>query len=304
MGNAAQGVWNVGWLNANSQRRYPLSEEANVRDTTDTFSIPNDFIVDLLWPVHADASIDPRLFHIASIAIFGAGVTVAIGYNGTVIGSASIDAAAFQPNTPFFINGTGDFFDTVGKIVIGSLKTVQQSAGSFQFDVANGRIEQTAIKPDLRGVTALYLRNGVETIGPLQDDLILQSGERVLLNLIKVPGERDRIIINAIDGIGLNEDCNCQENQDLPCIQTINGLGPDEDGNFLLLDDECLKLQAIANGLQLNEECAQPCCGCEELKIVRDTLEFVVQSVQNIENASQRLESAIQTLQINCMQTK
>ena len=302
MGNAAQGLWNVEWLNQNAQRRYPLHDDVTAKDVTGTFTLPNDFLVDLIWPVHADPSIDPTLFHVLSVGVFGTGVTLSLGYNGSPIGSATIDAATFSTNQTFLIHGTGVFFDTVGKVVLGSLETILNHAGLFIFDTVGARLSPTVVKPDIRGVSALYVQNGDELSAAIQDDVIIQAGTRMLINLVQVPGEPTaRLVFNAIDGLNLNESCACNTNSTAPCIKTINGISPDDGGNFTLNEDECLKLDSIANGLQLHDDCAKPCCGCDELKVIQQTLEFVVQQVTSLENLAYRLETAVQTTQVNLL---
>src|ERR1035437_7547986 len=67
---------NVNWDESNSQRRYPLHEGVDPWDTAHSFRIPDDFIVDLIWPVQPDPSIDPTLFHVLTISIFGNGIVV------------------------------------------------------------------------------------------------------------------------------------------------------------------------------------------------------------------------------------
>lgn len=299
-----EGVWNIDWLNANSQRAYPVDEGATQLDTTGSFALPRDFIVDAILPVHADPTIDPTLFHIAAVTIFGTGVTVALGYNGTIIGSIAIDTGSFTSNQTYAIACNGNFFDTIGKIVIGSLDTVLQSAGAFVFDLAGARLEPTVVKPDIRGVTALYIQNGLNISAPINGDVVLQAGNNCLLNLVSVLGEPDRIVINAIDGTSLNQGCNCGQNANLPCINTINGIPPDNNGNFTLLGDDCLLLTQISNGLKLTDQCAKPCCGCTELDVVRTTLDFMVTQVNSLENLGARLEQAIQVLETNLLSSK
>lgn len=298
-------IWNIDYLNANSQRKYPLSEEAGLRDTSDSFSLPNDFLVDFLWPIHADATIDPSLFHLAAVGIFGTGVTISIGYDGAVIGNVSIDATTFQRNTTYFVQGAGDFFDTVGKVVVGSLETLLENAGSFQFDVVNGRFEPTVIRPDVRGVSAFYIRNGTDLSEAIQGDIVLQAGTNFLINRVPGPGaEPDRIILSAIDGAGLNQDCDCNENATLPCIQTINGIAPDENGDFALLGDDCLELQAIANGIQLADNCSRPCCGCDELQVVLDAVQTFANQVFALEQLASQIEGRMEMIQTNLLSSK
>jgi hypothetical protein len=302
---AAGPILHIDWLNENSQRRYPLSEEAGLLDTTGSFRIPHEFLVDLIFPVHADPSIDPSKFHVIGIGIFGSGVTVSLGYDGSVIGSVSIDAVTFARNNSYFIHGSGDFADTVGKIVVGSLEEVLKSAGSFQFSLSNGRLESTVIKPDIRGVSALYVKNGEDVSDAIQDDIVLQAGRNFLINYVTGPGaEPNRIVLSAIDGAGLNDDCDCNENADLPCVKTINGVAPDGSGDFTLLGDDCLELQAIANGIELLEKCAKPCCGCDELEIVNTALNQVSSQVFSLEELASRLETSMNALETQLLSSK
>jgi len=291
-------VWNADWLNANSQRHYPISESATLKDLTGSFELPKDFLVDLLLPVHSDAGIDPTLFHVHSVGIFGTGISLTLGYNGTAIGSISTDSSTFTGNQSFIFEGTGAFFDTVGKVILGSLDNILNFAGSYEFDVAGARLEPHAIVPDLRGVSALYLKNGDDTIGPLTGDIVFQAGRNFLMNYVNGPaGEPDRLLMNAISGEGLTEDCDCGEAASRPCIETINGISPDEDGDYTLLGDECLELEAIANGLQLTDKCANPCCGCPELEVVETHMQSLTEAIYRLEQQASKLETAIITME-------
>jgi hypothetical protein len=299
-------VWNVEWLNANSQRRYPLFEEATGKDTSDSFEIPNDFIVDFIWPVQSDPTIDTTKFHVASVSAFGTGVALSIGYDGTVIGSVAIDASAFTRGKQYLIQGLGDFEDTEGKIVIWSLDKVLDSAGVFSFDVAGARLEPTTIRPTLRGVSAVYIKNGDDISDPITGDVILEAGSNMLLQFVSAPaGESDRIQLNAIEGEGLNETCDCAEATDLPCLKTINGIGPDDAGDFALVGDDCLELNAIANGIQIEEKCAKPCCGCDELEIVKQKCVIdMTDQIYALERLASQLEGAIQQISINLLASR
>ena len=42
-------TWNLEWLNHNSQRNYPIADDATGYDETGTFKIPEDFIVEFVW---------------------------------------------------------------------------------------------------------------------------------------------------------------------------------------------------------------------------------------------------------------
>jgi hypothetical protein len=301
MASPVAGVWMVDWLNANSQRKYPLHDEATARDSSDSFELPDDLIVDCILPIHPDPAIDSSLFHVHTVTIFDTGVTVGLGYNGEAIGSATVQRSGFTRNTTAFIQCTGDFFDTFAKLIIGSLDSVLSAAGSFEFGVAGGRLTPTVVKPDIRGVNALYLQNGEELSDPIQDDIVLEAGRNAQLILDNTPPDYSRIIFSFIEGAGTVVDCDCEEGAARDPIKTINGIPPNSEGDFVLEDNECQGLEAITNGLKLIDKCATPCCGCSELDVVNTGLDHMASQVQSLENLAGRLETQIAFLQLNCL---
>jgi len=298
-------IWDLEWLNANASRAYPLSESATKQDTTESFELPDDFLVDLMLPVHAGSAPDPSKFHVSGVTVFNDGVTVSFAYDGTTFGSVSIAFSGFERNSAYFLNGTGDFYDTVGKIIVGSLDTIRNSSGSFSFNLAGGRLEPAVIRPHIRGVSALYVQNGDDLSEAIQGDVALQPGANFAISIITgVGGAPDRIVLSAISGEGLNEECDCGENRSLPDIKTINAIGPDDAGNFTLEGDDCLTLTPITNGLKMEDECSKPCCGCDELNVVLTAMEQVLTQVNSLENLASRLETAFDAMQTNLLASK
>ena len=76
-----RGTWNLEWLNHNSQRAYPLAEDATKVDVTTDFTLPDDFIVGLYIPVQGTMNVDPSLFFLRSLAIFSTGYNLSIAYH-------------------------------------------------------------------------------------------------------------------------------------------------------------------------------------------------------------------------------
>lgn len=299
-------LFNIEWLNANAQRRYPLRDDATTRDVSNTVGIPNSLIVEFLWPVHADSGFDPTGFYVYGLSVFGAGIVIEIGYSGAIIGSVSIDTSTFTRNSTYRIQGLGAFTDTVGTIVIGSLDETLKLGGTFTFadQIATGFLPR-AIVPAPRGVSAIYLKNGDDLSPPLQGDLVLEAGRNFAISFVQRAGtalDPHVISLNAIDGAGLNTPCNCAEAGNLPCIKTIDGIAPDPTTlDFALDESDCIKLNAIANGLQIVDSCAKPCCGCQELDIIKQTLERIVGQVNAMETLASRLEGQIDNMQANIL---
>ena len=294
---------NQEWLNRNSLRRYPLSEEATARDTTDTFRLPDNFIVDMVLPVHSEMGLDVSRFHVLQIVIFGTGVAVTIGYAGEPVASVTIPVIGFEQNKTFFLPGVGDFTDMLGKITIGTLDSILQSAGAYDFDIDGGRIEASVIVPDIRGVQSIRLIENAEQTDLFQGDIALEAGGNIRFDLtdILVGGQAVKVLtINAIDGEGTIADCACDGDiAERPGIKTISGVGPDSKGNVELAGDDCIAVEPNEGEykIQLKDDCSKPCCGCPELEALIEDQKWVRDNVQTIENLAYRLEAAVAAMQ-------
>lgn len=298
---AATGVINVGWYSTNSGRKYPLHEDASALADDGAFRLPNNFLVDAVLPVHSDVSLDPTQFHVLSLAVSGNGVVLGIGYAGVQIGVINIDKAAFTRYKTFNLNCSGRFFDSVGRFTFGSLDEVLKFPGLHTFTVEAGRLEITAIRPSLRGVTAIYAKGPSDQIGPLQGDVVIEAGRNEILQFTAGDGSTtnpDRIKISAVDGVGQGQDCGCGPTVKPP-IRTISGLPPDVDGNFPLLGSACIDVSPAAGGLGLSDVCAKPCCGCAQLNEFLPELQAALTAIQNMDLSVSRQESAITNLANN-----
>lgn len=298
-------IINAEWLNANAMRRYPLSEEASVRDTTDSFSIPDDLFVDMVWPVHATLSTDPSLFHVLQLAVFGTGINVTLAYNGEIAATVSVPLVGFVRNSTYFMQGVGDFVDMTGKVTIGSLTAVLASAGVYAFSPAAGRIEASVIVPDIRGLTGIRVKTGESYSEPIQGDVAFEAGENVRLDVATVGGVTV-LTINAIDGEGTIADCECDKDiADRPAIKTINGVQPDEVGNIELVGDDCLEVAPAPDGapaglqehtIALRDVCSKPCCGCSELEALVTDQQRVRDEVYTLVNVAFKLEAEMSAM--------
>jgi len=300
------GIWNVQWLNENSQRNYPLSEEATLWDVTESFKIPLKFIVDMVMPVQATTDINADKFHILNISVFGDGVTVTLGYDGTAIGSASIAASTHEINQAYFIPGVGDFYDSIGKITVGDISSLISTGGSYDFDIAGGRLEPTVIRPNLKGVNSIVVINGQEESENLLGDIELASGRNMQFTVSQPAGGNPRIRMDVIGSSNFNEECVCDDTHagGSP-IKTINGISPDSAGNFTLTSaDECLLIEAADTGLLLTDQCSKSCCGCEELDTVVTDLNLLDGEINSLSGIISRLDAQVATALTNLLASK
>jgi hypothetical protein len=268
-----------------------------MQDTSRGFQLPDDFIVDLRLTVPWFSGAQPSLFHILKVSAFSQGVIVEVGYNGLPVAISEAIPVVDPPelNRSFLLNGQGDFPEALGSIVIGRLDNLLNvPPGQITFDVPNGRLETTCITMGLKGVSSIRVKNGQDLGPPLTGNVILEAG--INFALFTIPLENS-IMFNALNGEGLQPDCDCDGIIDVgPPIRTINAIPPDSAGNFTLVPGTCIEINPGTNSLELVETCATPCCGCEELQILADDIELMKQDLRTLENLTSVLEGNITTL--------
>lgn len=299
-------TWNLQWLNHNSQRAYPLAEGASRRDESDSFTIPDSLILAMYLPVHAGLDVEPAKFFVRSVAVFATGLNVSVGYDdGTVdppiVATAVVPFSTHTEYKSYALPGSGDFDDTVGKIVIGPTADLASlPPGQYLFTPAAGRLDTDVVRPIIRGVSAVVLVNGTERSERLYGDLELVAGANMRITPQTV-GDTQQIRFDAIEGEGLNDECVCEGDTDAPCIKTINGIPPTPAGDFTMLGSNCIEIDGITNGLKYVDTCSDPCCGCAELEAVTRDLERFGEAATTLNNFVNRLESQVTAMSMTVL---
>ena len=299
-------TWNLGWLNHNSQRAYPLTDFATKADITGSISLPDDFLLSLYFPVHAGLDVNPSSFFLRALTIFGNGFNISLGYDDgssdpPIVATATVNASQHEEFDSYDLSGVDDYADCTGKVVIGSLESINtQPPGRYFFDFAGGSLEVDCIRPMLRAVSSLTITNGTDDSERLYGDFRLVAGanQRITYSVVD---DVVYIRFDAISGEGTVEDCACEGDTSGPCIQRINGIPPTADGNFTLQGDDCLEITGIANGLQLGDKCSHPCCGCPELEALTRELELLQQGSRGIDNFLARLQREVSQMQTSVL---
>ena len=139
--------------------------------------------------------------------------------------------------------------------------------------------------PALRAVNVY---SGSSLIHIATDILRLKAGENIRLTY---EDDTQSIRVDAISGLNLDPvPCNNNPFSVPSCIKTINGIGPDENGNFNVLGSECIQINPETNAISVHDLCSQSCCGCTELeqlteglsqlKAQEESLKLLIESVQ------------------------
>lgn len=292
-------IRNLEWTSHNAQRSYPFTIEATLQDVTGAFTLPDNFIVGLKLGVHSGINIDPGRFFLKSFGNFSSGFGITIGYNGDsgaeAIATTNIARASFSELTEYRLIGLGNFLDATGTIVLGQLDDIDlQPAGQFEFAIAGGRLETDVVYPLIRGVSSLQAQTGVGLSNKLYGDLVFRAGANMRLTVVQVSGSDPVIVFDAIEGVGLSDECVCEDDiTQSPPIRTINGIPGTTDGDFTILGNTCLVPEAITNGLRLNDTCSAPCCGCQELEIVTAQLEQFRDQAQTLNILLTNIEARV-----------
>lgn len=293
------GNWNLQWLNHNSQRSYPLTDWATKEDAAGVIRIPNSLILALYFPVHAGMAVEPQKFYVQELGVYPTGFNIAIGYDdGTssppMVASVNIAKSTHTENRSYALAGSGDFDDSVGKIVIGALDEAGDlPPGQYQFNYEGGALETDCIRPMIRGLTSITVVRGAERSPRLQGDVEFIAGTNMRITVDDADSGAPQIIFSAIEGEGLTEECVCEEEAVGPCIRTINGITPLADGNFRLIGDNCLTVEPIQNGVQIIDQCSEPCCGCEELQALITQINRFADGVVTLQNFANTLGTEV-----------
>jgi hypothetical protein len=298
------GIQNLEWLNHNGQRAYPITADSTQSSADGGLSIPRDFIVSMYLPVHWGHNIDTTKFHISQISNYPTGFSITIGYQSSVISgdgtvttstvnvaSTLVSKATHTENMSYNLSGMGDFVDSKGHIVIGDLANLEkENAGNFSFDLVGARLEPDVVRPSIRGVMSLQAQNGSQLSEELYGHVRLKAGNNFRITPIVEKDQDPILVLSAIEGKNLNEDCDCFD-QDPPSIKTINGIPPDQSGNFTFLGNDCLTIEGRTNGLEFKDICSEPCCGCTELEVITKALEDFGAKATTLENFLVSLEA-------------
>lgn len=254
---------NLDFLNLNSLRSYPIKEGLSRVSTNGAFTIPNDLIVDM----QIAASYDPsRRFYISKISNFGDVITIQLSDNFDVVAGA-FTISSYVQYKEYFFEATDEYVGATGVLVVGYLDGLtQQPDGNFFFAITTAELETRAVIPALKGINRIIFENANGKSFSLTGDIKLVARTNLRFSLT----DDDTITIDAGENLGLNTVCSADE----PCIKTINGIPPDEVGNFTLDFSDCATLTPIpANtGLLLQDICCKPCTGCNDIEELTNRL--------------------------------
>jgi len=299
---------NVDWLNENSYRNYPLVDGAS-RVAASGAVLPTGLIVDLSLPVPL-GTLAPSNAFIRKVYGFSAGVVITIGDTSDPsedLATATVFTADHARNKSYPLTGIpGTKLNGVtGRIAIGLPEAVAQcSLGLFDYEGApqNTQLAISCIRPLLQGVNGVVVRQADGSLSPvLGGSITLVPGDNVSLEVD--PGSKSILISSSVQVTTqevADAGCGCDEENenDLGCIKTINGVPPDAAGNLLLQGLSCVELTTLSsgNGILISDKCTEPCCGCDQLAQLQTALQAIENYRSQLAQAADQLEARISNL--------
>lgn len=303
-------VVNISWAYQNANRRYPLADDATPWDATNSFFLPDDFLLAIDLPIHAGMDVNPAQFFVLSVTAAGNGYLLVIGYQPAVgspvqVASALIPRQGHTFGRTYTLGGIEPFDDTLGKVAIGKFDSIDaQPPGDWSFTLDATRLDPDAVRPKVNCVSAIQVRNGEQLSARLQGDIELVAGTNCqLVPYLPPPGDTlglpAQIQINFLQGEGTIQTCVCEgDPASATPIRRISGLPGSPTGDFTLEGTGCLQIVPITNGLRLIDTCAQPCCGCPELEKITQDLLVLQQQASSVQSFAQQLQANVNAMSL------
>lgn len=300
------GIIGTEWLNSNSLRNYPVAQSATCVATDSSFRLPDDFLVDLKLAVPFVQNIKSYNFYISSITVYPSGCVFEVSYGDRFTSSVAVSAPiafdSFEPYTAVELKGVQsrsnfDFSQSAGWAIIGSVDKIKDQAGKIKFTPEATRLEPSTISLGPRRISGIRVLNSGLTTPVISGQVLFESGSN---HSIAVDG--NTLKFNALDGGGLQAECECNDVELSPCIRTVNGIHGDPVGNLVISGGDCINVSSSSgDGLLIEDTCAKPCCGCTELQVVATDTSNISLQINALIAQIAALSSVVNALQNTCL---
>lgn len=272
----------IEFLNLNANRRYPIKEDTDVSSTDDTgVQIPEYLIVDFVLTV--PQGILPAQVRLAQVIFAGTTLTLIWrDQSNQQVTSLTVDVAAHTPNTNYVLVGQNDYEAAAGRVIIGDLSRLEQDLpqGAFTFQAV---MEPTTVIPSIREVNSLSAVNAEVESARLFGHIRLVAGSNIRLS----PLSGNAIRIDALSGDGFEDDCECDDEVERQCVESINGVSLED---IVLDGDDCVEVVVESGRVRIENPCADPCCGCEEAEALANAVRQLQQVISEIQSYQTGLE--------------
>lgn len=299
------------WLDGNAARHFPLTDEANGVDTTGTFTLPTNFLLDMF--LCAPPDFDPTGFFLSRLVVRARSVQVYISYEDpdtTTVTAVGSFASVPIPSTPFYSfqftadsQPVGDYawLELVsGVMIVGYTDQLDQFPGDYAFAHDNGEILSTRVSLGVAGVASIKINDALYT-----GNLTIQAGDNCVLEPSYDAGtDETTLVINfspaAADTL-VDDDSIITKLTDTfgAPIRAINGMRGDALYNFKLEGSDGASVEPLADlhGVRVVNQEAKPCCDKSTLDACFTELSALNSRYARLESYYDALSSAMNSLQ-------
>ncbi len=301
------GLWNLQWLNHNSQRAYPLADNCS-REAyiSSDIKIPDELILALRISLNTGHNVAVDRFFLKALTVTSNGFAILIGYDDGSNYSNPDDypsvATTFvwtnSEQTTYSLTGLDDFDDSVGYIAVNpSCSWLNDVSGYFSFLPQNAYLEPDCIVPMIQSISSIAVSDGSTAGKRHYGDIILQAGSNVELE-VRESATATTIIIHAITSDDFAQTCKCDTHEEAPCIRTINSMHPDASGNILIEGTGCVQLTNGDGSITFNDTCASPRCDCSSIQDLAQEIRDLEDGVTTLENFTAQMKASVDQTQL------
>jgi len=296
------GIIGTEWLNSNLLRNYPLSQSATLKSIDGAFVIPDSLMVDMKIAIPFLANFHPTNAYVSAITVYPQGFVIQLGYKDitSIAVSDPILFSGFQEYSATYfrgvVSGLADFSQLFGTAIIGKVDSIKSYLGTFKFQLAGGRLESSVVSVGAKRISGIKVVRSEATTPVLSGQISFESGSNHSIQVTE-----NTLKFNAVNGEGLQAQCECNDVQLGPCIRTINNVPGDPLGNIVVAAGDCISISNQSGGISISDSCAKPCCGCNELQVVVNDVESLSTQLSSLANQIAILTSNVQSLQATCL---
>lgn len=255
----------------NLHRSYPLTDAAPGQDITGTFRLPSSLMTDMYLCVPNIPEVDVEKFYISSILVRMYQIEIMVSYDDVLtpspIGSfKGILVDANIQSTYSFIPAkltNGNVLDVLyactGQIIIGDARETATKVGHWSFDPSQTYILPTRIARGLLNVQYIkvldnYYNGVIKLAAGAGIDITVNTVSNETTITISAVGDVTDTLLSDQDVI------DALTNEVGVPIRSINGVLPDINRNFDIVEEECTEVIDLAAGISISNPCATPCC--------------------------------------------
>lgn len=297
-------VENVGWLNQNLLRTYPIREDSDITPYTSDgvkatgIRLPTCLITDFSFTLAFD-DVNGTVPSLTGLTHASDGFSFEVSLGAEVLTTISVRISTHTLNKAYSLVGQGGNEDCGGWIVLGDLRKAAEELpeGVYRFTPGQAPFEVSTLRMAPRGVRSITAvgKYGLRTYRPLFGNIRIIAGSDMT---VRNDSPNNAIWLQAESKTGYERTtpCDCVTSA-VKRIRSINGMSVD--AVQIIGSDPCVTVQTDENTITVKDTCSTPCCGCAELNFVESAVATINQSLSVLNSYAEALKERLTELTEN-----